>query len=192
MASNFSMFRLERIPTTEGPGGQTCWLLLLYLLLCPILPLKMSNSSSLVCRDAQSPTPSKARLPVAAYSGAVMLLFSPAVLSDSLRPHGLQHAGLPCPSPSPRACSNSRPLSQGCHPTISFSVAPFSSFPQSFPYPSHIPASPSLSLECPLWVPAITRLPSCGCHSPVQQHPCVALAHGDVPFPLLLDHQGQL
>ena len=56
-----------------------------------------------------------------------MLLLSHSVMSDPLRPHGLQHASLPCPSPSPRACSNSYPLSQWCHPTISFSVIPFSS-----------------------------------------------------------------
>ena len=48
------------------------------------------------------------------------------LLSNSLRPHGLQHTRLPCPSPSPRVCSNSRPLSQWCHPTISSSVIPFS------------------------------------------------------------------
>ena len=51
----------------------------------------------------------------------------------TLQPHGLQHARLPCPSLSPRACSNSRPLSWWCYPAISFSVAPFSSCPQSFP-----------------------------------------------------------
>ena len=62
-----------------------------------------------------------------------LLLFSRSVLSDSLPPHGLQHAGLPCPSPTPRVCSNSCPLSRGCHPTISSSVVPFSSCPQSFP-----------------------------------------------------------
>ena len=45
--------------------------------------------------------------------------FSSSVVSDSLRPHGLQHAMLPCPSPTPRACSNSCPLSQWCHPIIS-------------------------------------------------------------------------
>ena len=44
--------------------------------------------------------------------------FSCSVVSDSLRPHGLQHARPPCPSPTPRACSNSCPLSQWCHPTI--------------------------------------------------------------------------
>ena len=50
--------------------------------------------------------------------------FSRSVVSDSLQPHGLQHARLPCPSPTPRACSNSCPLSLWCHPTISSSVVP--------------------------------------------------------------------
>ena len=59
--------------------------------------------------------------------------FSCSVVSDSLRPHGLQHARFPCPSPTPRACSNSCPSSQWCHPTISSSVIPFSSCLQSFP-----------------------------------------------------------
>ena len=56
-----------------------------------------------------------------------------SVVSDSLRPHGLQHAKLLCPSPTPGACPNSHPSSQWCHPTISTSVIPFSSCPQSFP-----------------------------------------------------------
>ena len=51
----------------------------------------------------------------------------------TLWPHGLQHARLPCPSPTPRAYSNSCPLSRWCHPTISSSVIPFSSCLQSFP-----------------------------------------------------------
>ena len=54
-------------------------------------------------------------------------------LSDSLWPHGLWHTRLPCASPSPRACSNSCPLSRWCHPTISSSVVPFSSCLQSCP-----------------------------------------------------------
>ena len=58
--------------------------------------------------------------------------FSHSVVSDSSRPHGLQHARLPCPSPTPRVYSNSCPLSRWCHPTISSSVVPFSSCPQSF------------------------------------------------------------
>ena len=61
------------------------------------------------------------------------LLFSGSVVSNSLWPHGLQHARLPCPSPSPRACSNFCPLSWWCHPTILPSVVPFSSCLQSFP-----------------------------------------------------------
>ena len=59
--------------------------------------------------------------------------FSHSVMSDSLRPHGLQYTRLPCPSPTPRAYSNSCPLSRQCHPTISSSVIPFSSCLQSFP-----------------------------------------------------------
>ena len=59
--------------------------------------------------------------------------FSCSIMSDTLQPHGLQHARLPCPSPTPGVCSSSCPLSQWCHPTISSSVVPFSSFLQSFP-----------------------------------------------------------
>ena len=54
-------------------------------------------------------------------------------MSDSLRPHEPQHTGLPCPSPSPRACSSSCPLSGWCHPAISSSAVPVSSCLQSFP-----------------------------------------------------------
>ena len=53
-------------------------------------------------------------------------------MSDSLQPHGLQHTRFPCPSLSPRVCSDLCPLCRWCHPTISSSVAPFSSCPQSF------------------------------------------------------------
>ena len=59
--------------------------------------------------------------------------FSCSVISDSLWPHGLQHARPPCPSPIPRVYSNSCPSSRWCHPTVSSSVVPFSSCPQSFP-----------------------------------------------------------
>ena len=68
-----------------------------------------------------------------------MLLFSCSVVSESLRPHGLQWARLPCPSLSSRACSNSCPSSRWCHPTISSSV--FSSCPQSFPASGSFPMS---------------------------------------------------
>ena len=55
------------------------------------------------------------------------------VMSDSLQPHGLQHARLPCPSPTPGVCSSSCPASQRCHPAISSFVISFSSCLQSFP-----------------------------------------------------------
>ena len=67
--------------------------------------------------------------------------FSHSVMSDSLRPHGLEHARPPCPSPTPRACSNSCPSSQWCHPTIWSSVIPFSSCLQSFPASGSFPMS---------------------------------------------------
>ena len=59
----------------------------------------------------------------------------------TLHPHRLQHARLPYPSPSPGACSNSCPLSQWCHPTISSSVIPFSFCPQSFLASGSVPMS---------------------------------------------------
>ena len=59
--------------------------------------------------------------------------FSHSVMSNSLRPHGLQHTRPSCPSPTPGVYSNSCPLSRWCHPTISSSDAPFSSCLQSFP-----------------------------------------------------------
>ena len=61
------------------------------------------------------------------------MLFSHSVMSNCLQPHGLQHIRLPCASLSPGACSDSCPLSQWCYSTISSSVIPFSSCPQSFP-----------------------------------------------------------
>ena len=67
--------------------------------------------------------------------------FSHSDLSNCLQPHGLQHARLPCPSPTPRACSNSCPWSRWCHPTISSSVIPFSSCLQSFPASGSFPMS---------------------------------------------------
>ena len=78
------------------------------------------------------------------YHGDVHLLFFVIVLlvvSNSLWPHELRQSRLPCPSPSPKACSNSCPLSQWCHPTISCSVGPFFSCPQSFPASGSFPMS---------------------------------------------------
>ena len=69
-----------------------------------------------------------------------MLLFSHSIMSDCLQLHELQQARLPCPV-SPRVCSNSCPLSWWCHPSISSSVASFSSCPQSFPASGSFPMS---------------------------------------------------
>ena len=71
----------------------------------------------------------------------VSVHFSNSVVSNSLWSHGLQHARPPCPSPTPRVYSNSCPLSQWCHPTISSSVIPFSSCLQSFPASGSFPMS---------------------------------------------------
>ena len=70
----------------------------------------------------------------------IALLFSCWVMFDSLWHHGLQHARLPCPSPSPRTCSNSCPLNWWCHPTISSCVVPLSCL-QSFPASCSFPVS---------------------------------------------------
>ena len=67
--------------------------------------------------------------------------FSSLVMFDSLRPHGLQHARPPCPSPTPRVYPNSCQLSWWCHPTISSSVVPFYSCLQSFPASEAFPMS---------------------------------------------------
>ena len=67
--------------------------------------------------------------------------FSLSVMSDSLRPHESQHARPPCPSSTPRACSNSCPSSWWCHPTISSSVVPFSSHLESFLASGSFPTS---------------------------------------------------
>ena len=71
----------------------------------------------------------------------IVLLFICSVMSSSLWPHGLQHTRLCCPSPSPRICSNSCPLSQWFHTTISSSVVPFSSCLQYFPASWSFPMS---------------------------------------------------
>ena len=67
--------------------------------------------------------------------------FSRSLVSNSLRPHESQHARPPCPSPTPRVHSDSRPSSQWCHSAISFSVIPFSSCPQSLPASGAFPMS---------------------------------------------------
>ena len=71
-------------------------------------------------------------LACARWGGAPTVQFSRSVVSNSLWPHGLQHARPPCPSPTPGVYSNSCPSNRWCHPTISSSVVPFSFHLQSF------------------------------------------------------------
>ena len=81
----------------------------------------------------------------------ILLLFfshSP-VISNVFQPHGLQHARLPCLSPSPWACSSSSPVSWWCHPTISFSAIPFSSCLQSCPASGFFPNKSALHIRWP-------------------------------------------
>ena len=82
---------------------------------------------------------------------AVAQLFSHQVMSDSSQPHGLQHARLSCPSPSPRVCPSSCPLSGWCYPTVSSSTAPFSFCLQSFPTSGSFPMSRLLAAGGQLW-----------------------------------------
>ena len=75
------------------------------------------------------------------YSNFSSVQFSCSVVSDSLWPHESEHARPPCPSPTPRVHSDSRPSSQWCHPAISSSVVHFSSCPQSLPASESSPIS---------------------------------------------------
>ena len=86
--------------------------------------------------------------------------FSHSVMSDSLRPHELQKARPPCPSPAPGAYSNSCPSSQWCHPAISSSVVPFSSFPQSLPASGSFPFSHEMKRCLLLGRKVMTKLDS--------------------------------
>ena len=105
----------------------------------PLFPSLLTNIQTLHCPRAQMRFPRWLNHWYTAtwegLGGAVVLRvsvqFSHSVVSDSVRPRGLQHARPPCPSPTPGVYPNSGPLSQWCHPTISSSVIPFSC-PQSF------------------------------------------------------------
>ena len=102
-------------------------------------------STSLIIREIQNKTTIRYHLILVGISE-----FSCSVVSDSLWPHGLQHARPPCPSPTPGVYSNSWPLSQWCHPAISSSVVPFSSCLQSFPASGSFPMSQIFSSGGPL------------------------------------------
>ena len=89
------------------------------------------------------------------------LQFSRSVVSDSLRPHGPQHARPPCPSPTPGVHSNSCPLSRWHHPAISSSVVPFSSCLQSFPASGSFQPYTLNSINCTSQEAAALKVPSC-------------------------------
>ena len=91
--------------------------------------INLYKNNTLTAHNTQNNMPSARRR--SKYKGVFQ--FSCSVISNSLRPHGLQHARPPCPSPTPRAYPNSSPLSWSCHPTTSSSVVPFLSHLQSFP-----------------------------------------------------------
>ena len=96
----------------------------------------------LLCVCVQSPS-----ISLSWYMGlqSSSVQFSCSVMSDLLRPHGLQHARPPCPSPTPGDYSNLCPLCRWCYPTISSSVVPFSSCLQSFPASGSFPMSQFLA-----------------------------------------------
>ena len=81
------------------------------------------------------------KAPEDTWGPSCMFLYIRYIVADSLRPHGLQHARIPCSSPSLGVCLNSRPLSWWSHPTMSFSVVPFSSCLWSFPASGSFPMS---------------------------------------------------
>ena len=114
-------------------------------ILCPPPPLPLSIHSSTSC-----------------LYGFSSVQFSCSVVSDSLRPHETQHIRPPCPSPTPGVYSNSYPLSQRCHPTISSSVVPFSSCSQSFPASWSFPMSRLFPTH---WVAKVLELQTQACFS---------------------------
>ena len=120
-------------PSFPGHEHLPCCLILSSLL-CPCLTLPLINIWP--CYSCPSPWP-----PPPFYFLHHSVQFICSVVSDSLQPHGLQHARLPCPSPTPGACSNLCPLSWWCHLTISSSVVPFSSCLQFFPASGSFPSS---------------------------------------------------
>ena len=110
---------------------------------CPTLcdPIDGSPPGSPVPGILQARTLEWVAISFSSWVISSVLLFSLQVMSDSSQPHELQHTRLPCPSPSLGVCWNSYLWSQCCYPTISSSVTPFSSYPQSFPASGSFPMS---------------------------------------------------
>jgi len=123
-----------RIPWTEELGGLSPW---------GHKQLDMTEQLTLAktCSPKQVGGKKRFMLKCIIHGVFSSVQFSHSVVSDSLRPHESQHARPPCPSPTPGVHSNSRPLSQWCHPAISSSVVPFFSCPQSLPASESFPVS---------------------------------------------------
>ena len=102
--------------------------------ICTVVSLGWKECNETLQKLAMSQRPS----PTVQFSS---VQFSCSVVSDSLRPHELQHISPPCPSPTPGVYSNSCPSALWCHPAISSSVVPFSSCPQSLPASGSFPMS---------------------------------------------------
>ena len=134
-------------PSSLEPVSCNCWVHVSQLLKPVCLELVLHNKrrhhrEKPAHRNEEEPPLMAAReSPLTATKTQSVSQFSHSVVSDSLWPHGLQHARLLCPLPTPRACSNSCPLSWWCHPTTLFSVVPFSSCLQSFPALGSFPMS---------------------------------------------------
>ena len=124
-----------------------------------IVVLEKTLESPLDCKEIQPVNPKgnqswiiigrtdvEAEAPILWPPDTSSVQFSRSVVSDSLRPHELYHARLPCQSPTHRAYSNSCPLRRWCHLTISSSVIPFSSRLQSFPASGSFPMSQFFAL----------------------------------------------
>ena len=126
----------------KGSEKWTCYNKLFYVWpeIISYVPLSLLSSHQ-VMSNSSRPHPCKAAHQASLFFQLSAVQFSRSVLSDSLRPHELQHARPPCPSPTPGVHSNLCPLSRWCHPTISSSVIPFSSCPQFLPVSESFPVS---------------------------------------------------
>ena len=101
----------------------------------------LMGSAPAACPSAQSPGCDDVNEHRNEHAPRALLLSSCYIMPSSLQPRGWQHTRLPCPSPSPGACSDSSPLDWRCHPAISSSVVPFSPCPQSLPASGSFPMS---------------------------------------------------
>ena len=142
------------LKTTVGPECLALWFVIYPSISCTKVPpgrlsqlqAPLRDELLLMCTTSQGlereiPILLLICIFISAFFSVVKSLSSVAYLCLTLQPHGPQHARLPCPSPTPRACSNSCPWSRWCHPTISSSVGPFSSPLQSFPASGSLPMS---------------------------------------------------